>query len=113
MNNPDVGTLEETEETWAKIKALVRTVFTLIDNLGIGSLAFVSYCDFLVTVGAIVPLRDIERDNEVTVGVGPTASTKSDLEEGKSGRACMCVACAFFGVVVNGREVGGKGGGEY
>jgi len=107
VNDTHTGILKERKETTRQVQTAIRTVHALVDNLSIGCLAVVGYGDFFVTVPAVVPFRDIERDDKVAVGVGSTAGSQSRVVEGEFLGASVGITCAFV-VRAEGDMVGGK-----
>jgi len=109
VNGPDTGVCKIIEETARQIQAALWAILTLVRNLGSGGHTVVGYLYFLETVVGVVPLRHIDRDDIIAVGVGYTTSSKSSVIESEDIRAGVGVVggCSFGVGMVDRNVLGG------
>lgn len=76
----------EPENGRAEVKAARGTTWTLVDDLGLCTFAVHGDGDHLVTMRAIVPIMDIQSNDEVRGGIKSTTSAIARCKDSELAR---------------------------
>lgn len=85
MNDPLVLRIKERKQVPRHVERSGFTSRAQVDNLGGVGLAAIVDRDHFKTMLATIPLRSVERDNKVCIGMNLAAGTKTGIEKRESG----------------------------